>query len=177
VESNLDDHRPGLQPPRFSLASLFLIVTVLGVLFAAMTYLGAYAVLIFVVFLLTVAAHVAGNAIGTQLRENGNRRPMSDAPRPKQRPIAPTDFAPASQLHHRSALGMPIVITTVVGSVVGGALGGYGLTMLMERPTLSAILLGVIASAVLGGIWTFIASSFFQVATGALRQATRDTER
>ena len=178
MELNLDDHRPGLKPPRFSLATLFVVVGVLGVLFAAMSYLSSYATLLLILFILTVAAHVAGNAIGTQLRENGNRRTITnhDTPREKRRPIAATDFAPTSQLHHRSALGKPIVITTAVGSAAGAVLGGYGLTTLMEHPTLLAILLGVVASAVLGGIWTFAASGFLQVASSALRQAARDTK-
>ncbi|MBI2479408.1 MAG: hypothetical protein HYV60_12490 [Planctomycetia bacterium] len=51
------------------------------------------------------------------------------------------------------------------------------MTTLMEHPTLSAIALGVIASAVLGGIWTFGASSFLQVASSALRQAARNSKR
>ncbi|HUG70114.1 MAG TPA: hypothetical protein VMM76_20360 [Pirellulaceae bacterium] len=181
VDSNLDDHRPGLKPPRFSLAMLFVAVGLCGVLFATTSYLGFYAMLLLVLFMLTVAAHVAGNAIGTQLRENGSRPPAANdgIPQPPRRPIAvsSTDFAPASQLHHRSALGKPIFITTATGCVLGAMLGGYGLTMLMERPTLQAIALGAVASAVLGGIWTFAASSFLQVASSALRQATRDARR
>ncbi|MDA1050376.1 MAG: hypothetical protein O3C40_07825 [Planctomycetota bacterium] len=175
---NLDDHRPGLKPPRFSLSSLFLAVAVLGILFAAMNYFGSYATLLLILFALTVAAHVAGNALGTQLRENGNRHPAAnhDALQQQRPPIASTDFAPTSQLHDRTALGRPIHITTFIGSVAGAVLGGYGLTTLMERPTLHAIALGVIASAVLGGIWTFAASSFLQVASSALRQAARDTK-
>lgn len=176
MESNLDDQRPALNPPRFSLATLFVAVTVLGVLFATMTYVGAYATLLLIFFILTIAAHVAGNAIGTQLRENGSQRPIANRDVPSRRPVASTDFAPASQLHHRSALGMPILITTVMGSVAGAVLGGYGLTTLMEHPTLITIALAVIASAVLGGIWTFGASSFLQVLSSAMRQAARDSK-
>jgi hypothetical protein len=48
--------------------------------------------------------------------------------------------------------------------------------MLMEHPTVITIALGVLASSVLGGIWTFGASSFLQVASSALRQAARDSK-
>ena len=173
MESNLDDHRPGLKPPRFSLATLFFAIAMLGGLFAAMNYLGAYATLLFILFALTAAAHVAGNALGTQLRANGDRPPIvsDDLANRRRGPIATADFAPPSQLHQRSALGKPILISTAMGSAAGAVLGGYGLTMLMEHPTLITIALGVIASAVLGGIWTFGASSFLQVASSALRQA------
>jgi len=153
-------------------------MALLGVLFAAASYFGSYATLLLIFFALTIAAHVAGNAIGTQLRENGNRRRIAshDILQQTRRPVASTDFAPPSQLHLRSALGLPILITTVMGSVAGAVLGGYGLTTLMERPTLLTIAFGVIASAVLGGIWTFGASSFLQVASSALRQAARDAK-
>jgi hypothetical protein len=178
VESNLDDHRPGLKPPRFSLATLFVAIAILGVLFAAMNYLGTYATLLFILFTLAVAAHVAGNALGTQLRANGDRPPIvsDDSARRRRDPIATADFAPPSQLRQRSALGKPIFISTVVGSAAGAVLGGYGLTMLMEHPTVITIALGVLASSVLGGIWTFGASSFLQVASSALRQAARDSK-
>ncbi len=178
MEVNLDDHRPGLQPPRFSLAALFFVIAMLGVLFAAMNYLGAYATLLFILFTLTVAAHVAGNAIGTRLRDNGDRPPIvsDDSTQRGRRPITKTDFAPPSQLQQRSALGMPIFVSTAMGSAAGAVLGGYGLTTLMEHPTLIAIASGVIASGVLGGIWTFGASSFLQVASNALRQASRDSK-
>lgn len=151
----------------------------LGVLFAVANYIGSYATLLLIFFALTIAAHVAGNALGTQLRENGDRRKDADRDGVQlaRRPVASTDFAPASQLHYRSALGRPIFITTVTGIVTGAVLGGYGLTTLMEHPTLASIALGVIASGVLGGIWTFGASSFLQVASGALRQAARDSKR
>lgn len=179
VESNLDDRRPGLKPPRFSLAALFAAMAVFSVLFAATSYFGSYAMLLLLFFMLTVVAHVAGNAIGTQLRQNGGRRRIASDGTPQQprRPLASTAFAPPSQLYLRSALGKPILITTVLGSVAGALLGGYGLTTLMAHPTLPAIALGAIASAVLGGIWTFSASSFLQVASSAMRQAVRDAKR
>lgn len=95
-------------------------LSLLGVLFAAMSYLGAYATLLAVLFALTVAAHVAGNVLGTQLRANGNRSlPPNDDPRPKNPRVSENNFAPASQLHHRSALGRPIIVTTAVGCGVG----------------------------------------------------------
>lgn len=177
MESNLDDHRPGLNPPRFSLASLFFGVAVLGVLFAAITYLGTYATLLVILFVLTIAAHVAGNSLGTQLRDNGDKPQIVDGPSPqKRRRSGANDFAPPSQLHQRSTLGKPIFITTGVGIVAGAALGGYGLVSLMEHPTIVTIAFGITASGVLGGIWTFAASSFLHVTSGAIRQASRGTK-
>lgn len=180
AESKLNDGRPGLGPPRFSLAALFVVVGVLGVLFATFSYVGSYATLLLILFTLTVGAHVAGNAIGTKLRDSARHSSITDDEEQSHRGpihIATTDFAPASQLHYRSALGKPIFLTTVTGATMGAIVGGYGLATLMEHPTWPTIAIGAIASAVLGGIWTFAASSFLQVATSAMKQATRDPNR
>jgi hypothetical protein len=178
VKLRTKDKRSALRPPRFSLAAMFVVVAIFAVLFATATYVGLYATLLLVLFALTVLAHVAGNAIGTQLRDSGNRQPRDDTSgwRQKQAPLESYDFAPTSQLHHRTSLGRTIVITTVSGSIAGAVSGGYGLATLMERPTWQVVAIGVIASAVLSGIWSFAATSFFKTAVSALRQATRDAK-
>ena len=181
VKPDVDDRRPGLPPPRFSLAALFWLIGVLGVLFAAMGYFGSHATLLLIVLALAVFAHVAANALGTRLRENGNRR-MDGEGKPVAGPaawqrVAKSDFAPATRLRERSALGKPAVIATIVGAVLGGVLGGFGLTLVMQRITVTTVVLGVFASAVLGGVWSFLAASFCQVALGAAWQAVRAPDK
>ncbi|MBI2479409.1 MAG: hypothetical protein HYV60_12495 [Planctomycetia bacterium] len=77
MESNLDDHRPGLKPPRFSLATLFFAVALLGVLFAAMNYLGSYAMLL----TLTASPTLGVREADFDLDVNG-KRSGSDLGRP-----------------------------------------------------------------------------------------------
>jgi hypothetical protein len=179
MKPDFDDRRAGLPPPRFSLATMLWVVGALGVLFAAMTYVGSYAMLLLILFALAIFAHVAGNALGTRLREHGDRPLRSDGETPTKSPAwqraADSDFAPTTRLGTRYALGKPTLIATVVGVVLGGVLGGGGLTLMMERMTVSTVGLAVFASAVLGGIWAFLAASFVQVSFGAAWQATRDS--
>lgn len=165
---------------RFGLKFLLGLTAVCAVGFASIGYFGAHASLGLFVLVLAIAAHVLGNAMGTRLRELGNRRPEADEPGRSERigRLAESDFAPASPLRQRSSLGRPIVIVTIGGTLVGGVCGGLAF-MRMMRPPLSPsiVILGFFAAALLSGIWSFIAGSFVQVAGGALWQATRESKR
>lgn len=172
----------GLKPPRFSLRTLLWAFTIFGLLLTAYANFGSHVVAIFCLLALAILAHVAGNALGTQLRASG-ASDATDGSRsgghglPRRKPAA-GDFAPVTKLQERSPLGRPIVIATAVGAVAGGVLGGIIFSRLLaEKLTLSSISIGIIAAAVLGGIWTFITSSFLQVAGGALWQALRESKR
>jgi hypothetical protein len=176
-----DDHRPGLPPPRFGLAGLMVAVTLLGGFFALLNYAGSHAAALAILFALAVIAHVVGNAMGTRLRQNGDTppcdRPARNPAGRRDRPQA-ADFAPATKLRNRSALGRPIAWITVSGTVAGGLLGGFVFWRLVDRPAdYAGVLCGALAAAVLGGIWTFVAASFLQVAGGAMWQALRDSNR
>lgn len=178
MNADLDTSRPGLRPPRFGLATLMMGVSLLALLFAVLHYVGMLASVITIFFLLCVIAHVAGNAIGTQLRHLGNlpeQDSNSPADKRRMRFASPSDFAPVTRLRERYSLGKRHVAITLVGAVVGGALGGCGLLWL-GGGTLPWVVcvLGFGASAVLGGIWSFAASSFVHVLLGAWFQAAKD---
>jgi len=150
-------------------------VALLGAIFATLEYLGGHATVLLVLLVLAVFAHVAGNALGTRLRASGDQ-PLPGhgaGSRPPRRARA-EDFAPTTRLSERRQLGKPTLIATLAGVVLGGTLGGYGLTLLMQRATLPTVMLAVGAAAVLGGIWAFLTASFVQVSLGAAWQATRE---
>lgn len=158
------------------------VVALLAVLSALVGYFGLHSALVLVLFALAVAAHVAGNALGTQLRANGDRPLQSENGNSVGRPIrrAPTadEFAPSTELRDRCSLGPPIVIATISGGFLTAAAGGLLMIVTLERaPTWTAIFAGTIACGTLGAIWTFVAFSFIQVATGAIWQATRNIDR
>ncbi len=176
MDSQLDDLRSPLPPPRFSLATMFWVIGMLAVLLGAMTYLGAYATLLLGLFAAAILAHVAGNALGTKLRDCGDKtlvRRTEQATPLDLRPKA-DDFAPTTELRDRHALGWPALIATLAGAITGGLLGGVALTLLMNQITVQAVVLAVIASAVLGAIWAFAAASFVQVSFSAAQQATAE---
>jgi hypothetical protein len=150
------------------------IVALLGVFFALINYLGSHATAVIVLFGLVVFAHVAGNAIGTRLRASGSRLANRAQTTNLQRSEAPT-FAPATRLRQRKSLGRTIIVVTTAGIVVGALVGGLGFSLLANQPvTIASVAMGATASAVLGGIWTFMAASFVQVAIGAAWQASRE---
>jgi hypothetical protein len=162
-----NDRRAGLKPPQFRLRTLLIGVAILSALLALMTSTGPLAAFGLLLLTLSIVAHVAGNAIGTRLRENGSR-PLEteDAPPESRRaktqtPLPEADFAPATRLSARHPLGWIVLVAVGLGSVLGGAVGGAFLAWLCwERITLGSVACGAAASAALGGFAGFLLASF-----------------
>lgn len=173
-----DDRRPALQPPRFGLGSLLAVVALLGLVFAFAHYVGLYGFVIALLAALCLMAHIAGNAIGTRLRDGERPRPDGSrgttSARPVQ-PVSPANFAPATRLRSRYSLGRPVLIVSGVGALVWGVAGALGLDWLTQgKAAWTVLALGAAASAVLGAIWTFAAASFIQVSAGAWFHAANE---
>jgi hypothetical protein len=168
---------PRLRPPQFGLRSLLLLVTACAVIFAASQWLPPIWVGALVLLVLSIFAHVAGNAIGTRLREIGSRK---DNRAYELQPSARAEprFAPATRLGQRQHLGWPVVIATFSGILLGGIGGGLWtiLTATGQVP-IAAVGLGVIAFAALGGILAFATVGFTQVLLGAIWQAMRQSSK
>jgi hypothetical protein len=120
----------------------------------------------------SVTLHVAGNAIGTRLRQIGDQ-----SPEVRQAQIAsslpqPHEFAPVTRLGQRQSLGWSIILATSLGSMLGGTGGGIW-TWASSRGAAGPlpIVVGVLAFAVLGGLAAFAAVAFTQVLLGAIWQA------
>ena len=146
-------------------------MTAFAVIFAASHWLPPIWVAALALLALSIFAHVAGNAIGTRLREIGNRK---DNRAYELQPGARAEprFAPATRLSQRQRLGWPIVIATFSGIILG-ALGGGLWTILTATAhvPIAAVGLGVIAFGALGGILAFATVGFTQVLLGAIWQA------
>lgn len=155
-------------------------MAVLGGLFAIIHYFGAYGAAIAILFALCIVAHVAGNALGTKLREHGDT-PLGEDRVPTFRAAVrakPTagDFAPLPRLHGRHSLGRHILVITAIGGFAGGTLGYFGIEWLAgEHVGWKVLAVGCSACVVLGAIWTFAAASFLQVTLGELFQFRRET--
>jgi len=163
-----------LRPPQFGLRTLLLLVTGCGVLFALSRWLHPAAIAALAFLAVSIFFHVAGNALGTRLRQIGDLpdAPDSDQSRVVRPSLAPQDFAPATQLGQRRSLGWTIIVASSVG-VTSGAVGGGLWTFLTSRghAGLFDVAIGVIAFAVLGGIAAFATTGFAQVLGGAIWQA------
>jgi hypothetical protein len=162
-----------LRPPQFGLRSLLTLVAACGVLFALSRWgLSPVALAAIVFFAISVAFHVAGNAIGTRLREIGDQPEPETAEAATVRHPKPYEFAPATRLSQRSSLGWSIIVASSVG-VTSGAIGGGFWTFLAGHGHVGPfnVAVGVIAFATLGGLAAFSVVSFAQVLLGAIWQA------
>ena len=125
-----------------------------------------------------IALHVFGNAIGTRLRQIGDRPdiPSLDRDEPALRQPRPEDFAPATRLSVKQSLGWIIAAATLAGTIAGGFGGGIWTAVASRGPlNLFNIGIGVIAFAVLGGLAAFGVAALVQVLLGAIVQALRGT--
>jgi hypothetical protein len=177
----LSDLRPGIGPPRFGLRTMLLLMTAVCVVLVAYTWFGAYVSMLLALFVLAIFAHIAGNWLGTRLRDAGSRQlPAEQAgsvwhSTAKGKDLAPQHFAPASHLHQRSPLPRFVVITVGVGLLAGTA-GGALLVWFVNGPraTLGNVAAGAVAFGILGAFFTFLLASFAEAGWRAVAQATRD---
>jgi len=152
-------------------------MTLLGVLFALVNVVHPLVLAGLILLALLIAAHIAGNALGTRLREIGSR-PVDEKgrdlpPQNFRREIAQDEFAPPTKLSLRLPLGLPVLIVTALGTVVGALGGGLWGTLAGGASPWFPIAIGAIAFAVLGGLGSFALFSFSQVMLGAYWQAMK----
>ena len=165
---------PALRPPQFSLRTLLLLVTAFAVLFGLANFLPPLMIAGLAFLLISIVAHVAGNAIGTRLREIGSQpsnRSSSDRNHAQAGGGAPR-CAPRTELSRRRPLGWPVALVTVAGGIAAAVGGGIWTALLVRNSAAPlAICLAVAACGILGGLGSFLAFSFAQVGLGALRQS------
>lgn len=121
-----------------------------------------------------VVAHVAGNAIGTYLRDRPSDRltPGSDFRDPTSDSI---QYAPVTGLSQRRSLGLIVPLFVMLGTMTGAGLGSWLLVIsLGSKATWANLTLGTSAFAVLGGFSGFGMSTFVKVVIGANIEAWRE---
>jgi len=143
------------------------LAVVIAVACAAIGWLGIAGWLAAVVVLASVAMHVAGNAIGTRLREAtdhdlAQRRGHGAVPAPELPAAVPTP------LGRRSSLGRLVPVSAGIGAVCGGTAGTLALSWLTDCSAAGAVLGGG-SSAVLGGLFGFLIASFVEIVRTSLR--------
>ncbi len=145
------------------------LTVVIAVACAAIGWLGLAGWMGTVIVLASIAMHVAGNAIGTRMREVADReRALQLLPdHPTSQPL-PTS-AP-TRLERHEALGRLVPISSGIGAAVGGLTGTLMLAMLTQSSAAGA-LLGGASSAVIGGLFGFLAASFIEILRTSLRDA------
>ena len=153
-------------------------MTGISLILAANSAFGGFAAAIIALFLLAVFAHIAGNWLGTQLRDLGNasrqERQMNESPGRLERKLGRDDFAAATQLGTQQPIPLWVKVSVLVGALAG-CVGGVALVLLWNVgpvPVLG-LLFGALAFAVLGAIWSFALGAFLHFGWSAWRQAVR----
>jgi len=148
------------------------LAVVLAIACAAIGWLGLAGWMAAAVLLASVAMHVAGNAIGTRLREATDR----DLARPQGLPADPAAGLPQlpvsspSHLERHSSLGRLVPVSAGIGAVCGGTAGALALVWLAGSSPAGA-LLGGGSSAVVGGLLGFLGASFVEIVRTSLRES------
>jgi hypothetical protein len=145
------------------------LAVVLAIACAAIGWLGLAGWMAAAVLLASVAMHVAGNAIGTRLREatdhdlalRRNTALPASAPLPASGP---------THLERRSSLGRLVPISAGIGAICGGTAGTLSLLWLTASSPAGA-LLGGGSSAVVGGLLGFLGASFVEILLASLRES------
>jgi hypothetical protein len=163
-----------LRPPQFGLRTLLLGMAACGLLFSLLKWLPPIAVAGIVMLAATIFCHVAGNAIGTQLRDLAAPPRSEEASPVRLPPARRVPRVPPTTLGERKSLGWSIVIATAAGAL-GGALGGSLWTLASSRGDVGPlnIAVGAVAFAVLGGLAAFGIAALAQVLLGAIWQALK----
>jgi hypothetical protein len=143
------------------------LVIVVAVACAAIGWLGIAGWLAVVVAAASVGMHVAGNAIGTRLREATDSDLRRHRPRTEQ-PALPA--SPPSLLERRSDMSRLVRISAGIGAVCGGVAGTAALVVFAASSPAGAVL-GGLSSAVIGAIVGFLGASFIEIVRTSLREA------
>jgi hypothetical protein len=144
------------------------LAVVLAVACAAIGWLGLAGWIAVAVLLASIGMHVAGNALGTRLRDATDRDLLGRLPPSSGHAALP---APApTHLERRSSLGQLVPVSALIGAACGGTGGAVSLLMLAACSPAGAVLGGV-SSAVVGGLIGFLGASFVEILRTSLREA------
>lgn len=151
------------------------LAVVVALACAAIGWLGIAGWMGAVVIAASLAAHVAGNAIGTKLREATDRDLATRRRPPRQGEIAMSPQAP-TYLETTSSLGRLVPVSATIGAACGGLAGSLSLALLTSA-SLAGAVLGGVSSAVIGGLFGFLVASFVEIVRTSLREAIAAEER
>ncbi len=136
---------------------------------AAIGWLGLAGWMAVLVLLASIGMHVAGNAIGTRLRDHTDRELEARHRGPVFREAVP-EHAP-TRLERSESLGRLVPVSAAIGGVAGGAIGGGSLALLVKSSAAGAVLGGV-SSAVIGALVGFLLAGFVEIIRTSIADAS-----
>ncbi len=173
-----EDPDATLKPPQFTLRTLLIGMAVVAVLLGVATTVGTYWSMAVGLLLVLIAGHVAGNSLGTKLRDGAPRRKSEQfsATQPR-RAASRRDVAMPTRLRVPARLHWINIVLSGVGALAGGYFGGSALVASYPDAPTSAFVLAYVSSGVLGGFAGFVTSSFLSVTRQALSEAHAGSDR
>lgn len=144
------------------------LAVVIGVCCAAIGWLGIAGWIAAAVLAASVAMHVAGNAVGTTLRDATDR----DLRRLRRGPGEASVLPPPREhrLGQRAGLGLLVPVSAGIGAACGGAAGTAALVA-WTSSSIAGAALGGVSAAVIGGLIGFLGASFVEIVRVSLREA------
>jgi hypothetical protein len=163
-----------LKLPQFGLRTMFLVVALLGLLFALMGLIGPLGSAALLLVLAVVGLHVAGNVVGTTLRNNAPvdaERLWNDRPPIILEPVMVQRDFPQSRLSERTGLGRFNRLCAGLGAVAGSAIGSSILEYSGDI-SVRGMIVGFVSSGVLGAIFGLLFGCFLGMLLSAWWQAS-----
>ena len=151
------------------------LAVVVAIACAAIGWLGIAGWMGAAVVAASIAAHVAGNALGTKLRD-ATDRDLASRRRGMPRGIAPIPATKPTHLEIRTSLGRLVPVSAAIGAACGGLAGTIALALFTQASGAGAVLGGV-SSAVIGGLFGFLLASFVEIVRTSIREAIAAEER
>lgn len=153
------------------------LAVVLAVACAAIGWLGLAGWMAVVVLVASIAMHVAGNALGTAMRDATDREidRRRSTPDEWQSGDVTLPVITPSRLERREPLGWLVPISCGIGGILGGCTGTAALLWLTSS-SLPGAVIGGTSSAVIGALVGFLGASFVDILRTTLRDAIA-TER
>ena len=167
-----------LRLPQFGLRTMFLAVAALGLLFALMGLIGPLASSALVLLLAMVGLHVAGNVVGTTLRDNAPVDPtdhVEKRPATIALPVQIERDLPPPRLSQSTGVSRMNRLFAGMGAVAGGAVGAAALEC-STAISVAGVIVGYVSAAVLGAFFGFLLGCFLEMALSAWWQAASETE-
>jgi hypothetical protein len=164
-----------LGPPQFGLRTLLLAVSIAAVLLGLSQWISPIYLAAVVFLLLSVIAHVAGNVIGSRLRDGKAVKVPAEDKHEHATSLKEHHFAPVTKLGHRQSLGWLPLVISAVGFLLSAAVGG-GWTAWLLRRDFDWFTVGVAACAfgALGGFGGFLVSGFCKSLGDAWSEAANE---
>jgi predicted permease len=171
-----DRHQPlPLGPPQFGLRTLLLAVSMAAILLGLSQWVSPLTLAAVVFLLVSILAHVAGNVIGSRLRDGGSTTAATQDKHEHTTLLKDHHFAKVTKLGHRQSLGWLPLAISLLGLILGAAIGGFWTAWLLRSDwDWFPIIVAACAFGALGGFGGFLVSGFCKSFGDAWNEAANE---